>query len=97
MNKSIPERIFVWEDEINEFLLGKRKQVQIGINQDPVRGLLTYIRKSTVVQPEVDLEKEAESYIIGLIGELKGYTDWTPRLKRFAKHFFELGLNARGK
>lgn len=63
MNKSIPERIFVWEDEMNEFLLGKRKQVQIGINQDPVRGLLTYVRNSPVVQSEVDLEEEMTSYI----------------------------------
>ena len=46
-------------------------------------------------QPEVDLEKEIEQYTIGFIGELKCYKDWTPRIARFARHFYELGLNAK--
>ena len=46
-------------------------------------------------QPEVDLEKEIKQYAIGFIGELRNYTDWTPRIARFARHFYELGLNAR--
>ena len=41
-------------------------------------------------QPEVDLEKEIEQYTIGFIGELKCYKDWTPRIARFARHFYGL-------
>ncbi len=46
-------------------------------------------------QPEVDLEKEIEQYTIGFIGELRNYKDWTPRIARFARYFYELGFNAR--
>jgi len=46
-------------------------------------------------QSEVDLEKEIEQYTIGFIGELRNYKDWAPRIARFARYFYELGLNAR--
>lgn len=46
-------------------------------------------------RPEVDLEKEIKQYAIGFIGELRNYTDWTPRIARFARYFYELGLNTR--
>ena len=58
MDKHIPERIFLWKNEMNEFLNGERKQVQIGINQDNLPGLLTYVLwkdvSQKVEQPEVD-------------------------------------------
>ena len=41
---------------------------------------------------KIDLEKEIETYAIGLMGELHCYKDWFPRVARFAKHFYELGL-----
>lgn len=37
------------------------------------------------------MEKEIEQYTIGFIGELKCYKDWTPRIARFARYFYELG------
>lgn len=95
---NLPERIFLWEDEMKEFLAGKRKTVQIGINQDLVRGLLTYIRYDVaqeVVQPEVNFEKEIEEWF-DVYREAWDYGEWsTNDIRRTARHFYELGLNAR--
>jgi len=67
---------------------------------DVANGALNYVLEEIIPalqqeQPEVDLEKEIEQYAIGFIGELRNYKDWTPRIARFARHFYELGLDAR--
>jgi hypothetical protein len=100
MDINIPERIFLWEDEMKEFLSGKRKTVQIGINQDLVRGLLTYVRYDVaqeVVQPEVDLEKEFNDFLDNIEGVPRMWhsdeqIEWA---KDIARHFYELGLNTK--
>lgn len=60
--------------------------------QEAAERLYKYLQQE---RSEVDLEKEIEQYAIGFIGELRNYTDWTPRIARFARYFYELGFNAR--
>lgn len=104
MDKYIPERIFLWKSEMNEFLNGERKQVQIGINQDNLPGLLTYVLwkdvSQKVEQPDVDLEKELAQWTHKHFrgkrdGDYNGeYLERESQLG-IARHFYELGLNAR--
>lgn len=44
--KVLPKIIFVWKDELNEFMARKRTHLQIGINQDSQPGLLCYVIKT---------------------------------------------------
>lgn len=42
-----PERIFVWQNELEEFMARKRTHIQIGVNQDgDIKGLLCYVNKT---------------------------------------------------
>ena len=41
--KVLPKRIFIWKDELAAVMAGKTDQVRIGVNQDPVNGLLCYV------------------------------------------------------
>ena len=53
--------------------------------------LLEIITSLQQEQPEVDLEEEIERFIEQHRSEFHGYFD----LRRVARHFYKLGLNAR--
>jgi len=76
-------------------LVKEWRNKQMGFAWDAVNKVLKIITSLQQEQPEVDLEKEIEQYTIGFIGELKCYKDWTPRIARFARYFYDLGFNAR--
>jgi len=66
------------------------------LGDDVANGALNYVLEEIIPsltqdQPEVDLEKELDSLIIP---ELKKYKA-LPSMMDVAKHFYELGLNAR--
>lgn len=44
--KTTPKKIFVWQNELEEFMAHKRTQIQIGVNQDKLPGLLGYVYES---------------------------------------------------
>lgn len=86
-----------FEDKFAKFL--ERKDTELGVNswsEEDLRELAMYFYfdKNNNKQQEVDLEKEMEEYL----GE--NWKDGTPievqdDMIKFARHFFELGKNAR--
>lgn len=67
--------------------------------------IIDFARSLQKEQPEVDLEKAVKDYIkdnftltpevLEIPEEERRYSMWEDDMRAFAKHFYELGLNAR--
>ena len=56
--KVLPKRIFIWKDELADRMAGKTDKVMIGVNQDPVDGLLCYVERGEFEKNIEQVQKE---------------------------------------
>lgn len=66
----IPSTICIWQDQMKDFLAGKRNEVMIGINQDRYEGALYYVNKDKIVQFKNWCNEHGLDYVVDALDSI---------------------------